>query len=208
VPHLHLALGSRPCYSAEMKIRSGAAFVLALLLPTISVAQGPPVAVPGTADTAGVPEKPVERQITDAEQAKAPVGPIFRMSDLDAEGNGVMITSASIHVEDGQPVWYIGAVGTCLRGVIATPKQQGGSPGVFREVHECGGQVREGHVRIELAREPWGVQLVARLCFVLRPAEQVSPEAHGFVFELLRSRRCAMKVLVAGATGAIGRPLR
>jgi hypothetical protein len=35
-----------------------------------------------------------------------------------------MITSASIHVEDGQPVWYIGAVGRCLRGVIATPKQQ------------------------------------------------------------------------------------
>ena len=131
MPHPHLALGSRLCYSAGNENPSGAALVLALLLPTISVAQGPPVAVPGTADTADVnapfqssAEKPVERQITDAEQAKVPVGPIFRMSDLDAEGNGVMITSASIHVEDGQPVWYIGAVGRCLRGVIATPKQQ------------------------------------------------------------------------------------
>jgi hypothetical protein len=114
-----------------MKIVFISVFALALLLPTSSRAQQEPVAVPGTADTAGVnvpfqpfAEKPVERQITDAEKAKVPLSPIFPMSDRDAEGNGVMITSASIHVEDGQPVWYIGAVGRCLRGVIATPKQQ------------------------------------------------------------------------------------
>ena len=36
VSHLHLALGSRLYYSAEMKIRFGAAFVLSLLFPTVS----------------------------------------------------------------------------------------------------------------------------------------------------------------------------
>ena len=85
--------------------------------------------MPGTADVdAPLPSgmsPQAERKAVAAEQTKVPIGGIFGMaSDRDAEGNTVRITSASVHIENGQPVWYLRGVGKCLRGAVPPLKQQ------------------------------------------------------------------------------------
>ena len=81
--------------------------------------------VPGTADesrqASGMTPQ-AERQAIDDEQAKVPGDAIFRMSGQGVDGN-VRITSTSVHIEDGQPVWYLGGFGKC-GGAIPPPEQQ------------------------------------------------------------------------------------
>src|SRR5262252_6684171 len=105
------------------------AILAVTLLSVPGLAQGPPVAVSGTADvnapTSSGMSPQAERQAAAAEQAKVPIGGIFGMaSDRDAEGNAIRITSASVHIENGQPVSYLGGIGKCLRGAIPSPEQQ------------------------------------------------------------------------------------
>jgi hypothetical protein len=57
---------------------------------------------------------------------------------------------------------------------------------------------RDGHVRIELVCESWGVQVVARLYFVLRSAKQFTSEPQGFFLADVRSVR-----LEPGVSGAL-----
>ena len=101
---------------------------MTLLVSICTLAQERPEAVPGTANVdAPLPSgmsPQAERQAVAAEQAKVPIGGIFGMaSDRDAEGNAVRITSASVHIENGQPVWYLGGFGRC-GGAVPPPKQQ------------------------------------------------------------------------------------
>jgi len=101
--------------------------VLAMtLLPSIcTLAQEGSVAVPGTADAplpSGMSPQ-AERQAIKTEMAKVPLGPIMGMHAPDRDSEGITITSAGVHIENGQPAWYIGAVGKC-GGTVPTPKQQ------------------------------------------------------------------------------------
>jgi hypothetical protein len=92
-----------------MKHTAALALVAWLMLPMSPVrAASGAVAVPGTADVPGgasVP-KPLERQIVEAEEAQSPpFKDLTDMSGRDANGNAVIVTSTSVHIENGSPVY-------------------------------------------------------------------------------------------------------